>query len=67
MIYQATTDHPSAPAVKPSGGFIAVSLSNLSFRQVAKWCGCVLVLLTPGTFVIIPVLWLIRRFVLPSR
>jgi hypothetical protein len=46
---------------------IASSLSNLSVRQVAKWCGCVLVLLTPGTFVIIPALWLIRRFISPSR
>ncbi len=67
MIHQATTDRPSAPAAKSAGGFVVGSLSNLSFRQVAKWCGCVLVLLTPGTFVIIPALWLIRRVVLQSR
>ena len=67
MIYQATTDRPSAPAAKSSDVFAVGSLSNFSVRQAGKWCACVLVLLTPGTFVIIPVLWLIRRFVLPSR
>mgnify|MGYP001264805968 FL=1 len=66
MIHQATTNRPSAPAAKSSGGFAVGSLSNLSVRQAGKWLACALVLLTPGTFVIIPVLWLIRRFVLSS-
>ncbi len=67
MIYQATTDRPSAPAAKSLGGLAVGSLSNLSIRQAGKWCAYVLILLTPGSFVIIPALWLIRRIVLPSR
>ncbi len=67
MIYQATTNRPSAPAAKSSNGFAVDRLSILSVRQVGKWCAYVLILLTPGTFVILPALWLIRRFVSPSR
>ena len=67
MIYQETTDRPSAPAAKSPGGFAVGNLSNISIKQAARWCAYVLLLLTPGTFVIIPALWLIRRFALPSR
>ena len=67
MIYQVTTHRPFTPPAKSSGGFIVGSLTNISLRQAGKWCAYVLLLLTPGTFVIIPALWLIRRFVLPSR
>ena len=28
----------------------------------AKWCGCILILLAPGSFVILPVLWLARQW-----
>jgi hypothetical protein len=31
-------------------------------RDLGKWCGCALVLLAPGSFVILPLLWLIRQF-----
>ena len=51
MIYQLTADRPSARAAK----------------TCARWCAYALVLLTPGSFVIVPALWLIRRFVLSSR
>lgn len=67
MIYQESTDRPPAPAAKCPGGFAVDRPSNLSVRQVGKWCAYVLVLVTPGTFVILPALWLIRRFVFPSR
>ncbi len=31
-------------------------------RELTKWCAYALVLLTPGSFVILPVLWLVRRW-----
>jgi len=31
-------------------------------REIAKWCVYALVLLAPGSFVVLPVLWLIRAF-----
>lgn len=31
-------------------------------RELAKWCMCALVLLAPGSFVVLPVLWLVRQF-----
>lgn len=30
-------------------------------RERAKWCAYALVLLAPGSFVVLPVLWLVRR------
>jgi len=29
-------------------------------RGIAKWCACALILLAPGTFVVLPVLWFAR-------
>jgi hypothetical protein len=31
-------------------------------RELTKWCAYALVLLAPGSFVVLPVLWLVRRF-----
>jgi hypothetical protein len=31
-------------------------------REMAKWCACVLILLAPGSFVIVPLLWLARQW-----
>lgn len=36
------------------------SLPPLSARELGKWCGYALVLLLPGSFVVLPVLWLVR-------
>jgi hypothetical protein len=30
---------------------------------LAKWCAYALIALAPGSFVVLPVVWLIRRFV----
>lgn len=30
-------------------------------RELMKWCAYALVLLTPGSFVVLPVLWVIRH------
>lgn len=35
-------------------------------RTVAKWCAYALALLLPGSFVVLPLLWLYRRYALPS-
>jgi len=35
-------------------------------RALAKWCACALVLLLPGSFVVLPLLWLYRRCALLS-
>ena len=32
-------------------------------RPYGKWCAFILILLTPGSFVVLPVVWLIRYFV----
>jgi hypothetical protein len=32
-------------------------------REMAKWCAYTLVLLAPGSFVVLPLLWLGRRWV----
>ena len=29
-------------------------------RGIAKWCACALILLAPGSFVVLPLLWLAR-------
>jgi hypothetical protein len=31
-------------------------------RELTKWCVYALVLLAPGSFVVLPVLWLVRRW-----
>ena len=31
-------------------------------RAIAKWCACALILLAPGSFVIVPLVWLARRW-----
>src|SRR4029077_5171388 len=40
-------------------------------RDMAKWCACALILLAPGSFVIVPLLWLARQWtargMLPAR
>lgn len=33
-------------------------------REAAKWCAYALVLLAPGSFVVLPLLWLSRQWVL---
>ncbi len=35
-------------------------------RVLAKWCAYVLLLLLPGSFIVIPLLWLSRRWALMS-
>jgi len=30
-------------------------------RDVGKWCACALALLVPGSFIFLPVLWLVRH------
>src|SRR5687768_6651353 len=35
--------------------------------ELAKWCAYALLLLTPGSFFVLPVLWLIRRMPLRPR
>jgi len=30
-------------------------------RELTKWCAYALLLLAPGSFVVLPVLWLVRR------
>jgi hypothetical protein len=36
-------------------------LAAPSPREVMKWCAYAVLLLTPGSFVVLPVLWLVRR------
>lgn len=31
-------------------------------RELARWSAYTLVLLAPGSFIVLPVLWLVRRF-----
>ena len=31
-------------------------------RGIAKWCACALILLAPGSFVVLPLLWLARHW-----
>jgi hypothetical protein len=35
---------------------------KLSQRELTKWCLYVLVLLTPGSFVALPAVWLVRLY-----
>jgi hypothetical protein len=44
----------------------AVQHSLPQHRSLAKWCGCALVLLLPGSFVVLALLWILRRCVLPG-
>jgi hypothetical protein len=37
-----------------------------STARLGKWCACVLLLLAPGSFVILPIVWLARRWRLAS-
>jgi len=67
MINEETTDRASAPAAKSRCRFTAGGLTLLTFKQAAMWCGYLLLLLTPGTFVILPALCIMRRFVFTSR
>ena len=41
--------------------------SLASSRAVAKWCGVGLILLAPGSFLILPLFWLIRHFSVTER
>jgi hypothetical protein len=36
-------------------------------REIARWCGYAFLLLAPGSFVILPVLWLARHVALKAR
>jgi len=65
MIRQATSDHRSACG--GAGEHETRRFPGRAARSCARWCAYALVLLAPGTFVILPALWLLRRFVLPSR
>lgn len=64
MIRQALPRYLSAGG---SAAHESRRFSGCTARSCARWCACALVMLAPGTFVIIPALWLLRRFVLPSR
>jgi hypothetical protein len=35
---------------------------GLSPRELGKYCAYALILLAPGSFVVLPVLWLVRQF-----
>ena len=37
------------------------ALTTATPREFAKWGALVLLLLAPGSFVVLPILWLIRR------
>ena len=43
------------------------SLITMPPREITKWCGYILLLLAPGSFVILPVLWLVRQASLKAR
>jgi len=36
-------------------------MTPIAPRELTRWCGYALVLLTPGSFVVVPVLWLARH------
>jgi len=40
---------------------------RVSPREIAKWCVYALVLLVPGSFVFLPVMWLVRHGVAQGR
>src|SRR5688572_23518808 len=35
-------------------------------RDLGKWCAYLLILLTPGSFIVLPVVWLVRLAVAPA-
>jgi hypothetical protein len=35
-------------------------------RNLGKWCAYLLILLTPGSFIVLPVLWLVRLVAVPA-
>ena len=38
----------------------AMKLTASSPRELTKWCAYALLLLAPGSFLVLPVLWLVR-------
>jgi hypothetical protein len=38
------------------------ALTPSSPRELTKWCAYAAVLLLPGSFIVLPAVWLIRRF-----
>jgi len=40
---------------------------RVPLREIAKWCAYALVLLAPGSFVFLPVMWLVRHGVGQGR
>jgi hypothetical protein len=36
-------------------------------RTLAKFCACVLALLLPGSFIVLPLIWLYRLFTSPAE
>ena len=38
----------------------------LPSAQLGKWCACALLLLAPGSFLVLPILWIVRRWRLTS-
>ena len=47
-------------AVNVDGNIMFRVLTTSSPRELMKWCAYALVLLVPGSFVVLPVLWLVR-------
>jgi hypothetical protein len=41
-------------------------LTAPSPREIGKYCAYALILLAPGSFVVLPVLWLVRQFFVPA-
>ncbi len=33
-----------------------------SSAELGKWCACALLLLVPGSFIALPVIWIVRRW-----
>ena len=38
------------------------SIKSAPASEWAKWCACALILLAPGSFVIVPLAWLARQW-----
>jgi hypothetical protein len=66
MIRPATPEHRSARGSAAEHETRRFS-SCITASSCARWCAYALIMLVPGTLVIITILWLLRRFVLPSR
>ena len=43
------------------------SAKAIPASELAKWCACAVVLLAPGSFVVLPLVWLSRRWLSRAR